>query len=168
MDGIEPVVETMAQNWSSMDREGKYERADCHQRTHARLGWSCCQDGPQRNLCESLEMPRPSMVEVETTTLERSGERQMVWPTPTTVQNLQVGRHCCLEKCPNSMEMQTVCRNLSKKTRVGCILLKTVEAGNSFRNVERAQHRWSRVLRGPMCVRHDWDECRCYLVDMEK
>ena len=33
------------------------------------------------------------MVEMETTSLERSGERQMVWPTPTTVQNLQVGGH---------------------------------------------------------------------------
>ena len=31
---------------------------------------------------------------------------------------------------------QTVCRNQSRTTRDGCILLKTVEAGNSFRNVE--------------------------------
>ena len=30
-----------------------------------------------------------------------------------------------------------VCRKLSKTTRVGCVLLKTVEAGNNFRNVER-------------------------------
>ena len=35
------------------------------------------------------------MVEMETATLERSGERQMVWPTPTAVQNLQVGGHGC-------------------------------------------------------------------------
>ena len=41
-------------------------------------------------------------------------------------------------RCPNSLEMQTVCRNLSKKTRVGCILLKTFKAGNSFRNGEGA------------------------------
>ena len=45
---------------------------------------------------------------------------------------------------------------------------KTVEVGSSFRNVERAQYRWSRVLRGPMRVRHDWDECWCYLVGKGK
>ena len=45
MDGIEPVVETMAQNWPSLDRKGQYERVDGHQRTHAQLGCSCCQDG---------------------------------------------------------------------------------------------------------------------------
>ena len=63
---------------------------------------------------------------------------------------------------------RTVCRNLSRTTRVGCILLKAVEAGNSFRHVERAVYRWSRVPRGPMCVRHDWDGCRCCLVHKEK
>ena len=92
MDGIGPVVETPAQNWTSLDRKGQYicERVDGHQRTYAQLGWSCCQDGPQRNLCEGLEMPRSSMVEMETAPLEKSGERQMVWPTPTAVENLQV------------------------------------------------------------------------------
>ena len=49
----------------------------------------------QRNLCEGLEMPRSSMVEMETASLERSRERQMVWSAPTTVQNQQVGRHGC-------------------------------------------------------------------------
>ena len=44
---------------------------------------------------EGLEMPRPPMVEMETTPLERCGERQMVWPTPTAIQNLPVGRHGC-------------------------------------------------------------------------
>ena len=48
-----------------------------------------------------------------------------------------------------------VCRKLSKTTRVGCILLKTVEVGSNFRNVERALYRWSRVPRGPKRVRHD-------------
>ena len=49
----------------------------------------------QRNLGEGSEMSRPSMVEMETTPLERNGERQMVWPTPTAFQNLQVGGHGC-------------------------------------------------------------------------
>ena len=95
MDGIEPVVETMAQTWPSLDRKRQHERVDGHQTTYAQLGWSCCQDVPQRNLCEGLEMPRSSMVEMETAPLERSGERQMVWPTPTAVQSLQVGEHGC-------------------------------------------------------------------------
>ena len=168
VDGIGPVVETLAQNWPSVDREGQLERVDCCQRTCAQLGWSCCQNGPQRNLCEGLEMPRSSMVEMETASLERSRERQMVWSAPTTVQNLQVGRHGCWGGLQISLEMQTVCRNLSKTTRVGCTLLKTVEAGSSLRNVERALYRWSRVPRGPMRVRHDWDGCRGCLVDREK
>ena len=32
------------------------------------------------------------MVEMETAPLEGSGERQMVWPTPTTVQNGEVSK----------------------------------------------------------------------------
>ena len=75
-DGTGPVVETLAQNWTSVDRKEQHERVDGHPRTYAQLGWSCCQDGLQRNLCEGLEMPRSSMVEMETATLERSGERQ--------------------------------------------------------------------------------------------
>ena len=44
-----------------------------------------------KEICaEGLEMPRSSVVEMETVSLERSGERQMVWSAPTTVQNLQV------------------------------------------------------------------------------
>ena len=61
-----------------------------------------------------------------------------------------------------------VCRKLSQTTRVGCILLKTVEAGSNFRNVERAVYRWSRVPRGPKRVRHDWDECSGCLAGREK
>ena len=95
MDGTGSVVETLAQDWSSMDRERQYERADCHQRTYAQLGRPCGQDGLHRNLREGLEMPRPSMVEMETTSLERSRERQMCWSSPTKVQNLQMGGHGC-------------------------------------------------------------------------
>ena len=140
------------QNRSSVDREGQHERVDCYQRTYVQLGWSCCQNGPQRNLCEGLEMPRSSMVEMETASLERSRERHMVWSAPTG------GKTWLLGKSPNSLEMP-------KTTRVGCTLPKTVEAGSSLRNVERALYRWSRVLRGPMRVRHDWDGCRGCLVD---
>ena len=75
VDGIGPVVETLAQNWSSVDREGQLERVDCYQRTCAQLGWPCCQK--------------------ETASLERRRERHMVWSAPTTVENLQVGGHGC-------------------------------------------------------------------------
>ena len=94
-NGAGTVVETLAQDWSSMDQEMQYECAGGHQRSHAQLGWPCGKDGLQRNLCEGSEMSRPSMVEMETAQLERSGERQMVWATPTAVQNLQVGGHGC-------------------------------------------------------------------------
>ena len=131
-------------------------------------GWSCCQDGLQRNLCEGSEMSRLTMVEMETATLERSGERQNGLAHTHSGSKSTGGRAWLLEEYPNSLEMQTVYRNLFKKTRVGCILLKTVEVGNSFRNVEGAQHRWSPVPRGPMRVRLDWDECWCYLVGKGK
>ena len=146
----------------------QYECAGGHQRSYAQLGWPCGKDGLQRNLCEGSEMSRPSMVEMETAQLERGGERQIVWPTPTAVQKSTGGRTWLLGRSPNLWETRMVCRKLYRTTRVGCILLRTVEAGSSFRNVEGAQHRWSRVLRGSMCVRHDWDGCRCCLVDKEK
>ena len=95
MDGTGSVVETLAQDWSSMDRERQYECAGGHKRSYAQLDRPCGQNGLQRNLREGLEMPRPSMVEIETTPLERSGERQMVWPTPTAIQNLPAGGHGC-------------------------------------------------------------------------
>ena len=163
VDGIEPVVETLAQNWSSMDRKGQYERVVCHQRTYAQLGWSCCQDGPQRNLCEGLEMPGLEYNFTGKKWRKTNGLAHTHNGSKSTG-----GRTWLLGKCTNSQLMQTICRNLSRTTRVGCILLKTVEAGNSFRNVERALYRWFRVPQGPRCVRHDWDGCRCYLVDKEK
>ena len=73
VENVISVKKPLAQNWSSVDREGQpHERVDCYPRTYAQLGWSCCQNGPQRSLCESLEMPRSSMVEMETASLERS------------------------------------------------------------------------------------------------
>ena len=116
------MVETLAQDWSSMDREVQYECAGGHPRSYAQLGWTCGKDGLHRNLCEGSEMSRPSMVEMETSQLERSGERQVVWPTPTAVQNLQVGRHGCwgglqicwkrgwsVENCPRQHGLVALC-----------------------------------------------------------
>ena len=89
-------------------------------------------------------------------------------PHPERFKNLQSGRTWLLGRSPSLLETQMVCRILSRTMRDGCILLKTVETGSSSRNVERALCRRSRVPRGPKCVRHDWDECRCCLVDNEK
>ena len=80
-NGAGTVVETMAQDWSPMDREMQYESAGGRQRSYAQLGWTCGKDGLQRNLCEGLEMPRSLMVEMETAKLERGGERDK-WSGP--------------------------------------------------------------------------------------
>ena len=84
-----------AQDRSSLDREMQYECAGGHQKSYAQLGWTCGKDGLQRNLCKGSEMSRLTMVEMETDKLERGGERQMVWSTPTTVQNLEVRGQFC-------------------------------------------------------------------------
>ena len=49
-NGAGTVVETLAQDWSSLDREMQYECAGVHQRSYAQLGWTCGKDGLQRNL----------------------------------------------------------------------------------------------------------------------
>ena len=121
-NGAGTVVETLAQDWSSMDREMQYECAGGHQRSYAQLGWTCGKDGLQRNLCEGSQMSRPSMVEMATAKLERGGERQMVRPAPTAVQNLQVGGHGCwgglqicwkrgwsVENCPRQHGLVAFC-----------------------------------------------------------
>ena len=56
VDGNGPMVEALAQDWSSLDREVQHERADCHPRTSARLGWSRCHIGLLGNLRECFEM----------------------------------------------------------------------------------------------------------------
>ena len=78
------------------------------------------------------------------------------------------GRTWLLGRSPSLLETQMVCRKRFKTIRFGCILLKTVEAGSNFRNMERALYRWSRVPRGPKRVQHDWDECSGCLADREK
>ena len=103
------------------------------------LSWTCGKDGLQRNLCESSEMSRLTMVEMETDKLERGGERQMVWSTPTTVQNLQVGGTWSLGRSPSLLGTRMVCRKRLKTIRDGCVLLKTVEGGSNFRNVQARQ-----------------------------
>ena len=121
------MVETLAQDWSSLDREMQYECAGGHPRSYAQLGWTCGKDGLQRNLCEGSEMSRLTMVEMETDKLERGGERQMVWSTPTTVQNLQVGGHGCwgglqicwergwsVENCPRQHGLVASCSKSRK------------------------------------------------------
>ena len=122
MDGNGPVVETLAQDGSQTDREMQHERRVCHQRTSTQL----CQNGLQRNLLESLEMSRTSMVEMETAPLERNGERRMVWPAPTAFQNLQVGGHGGGGGFQIHWKRRRFVGISSRTTWDGCILLKTV------------------------------------------
>ena len=52
LDGNRPVVETVAQDGSPMDREIQHERSNCHQRTSTQLGRSCCQiDWTTKEIC---------------------------------------------------------------------------------------------------------------------
>ena len=48
MDGNAPVVETLAQDGSQMDREMQLERLVCHQRTSTQLGGSCGQKSARK------------------------------------------------------------------------------------------------------------------------
>ena len=142
------MLETLAQDWSSMDREMQYECAGGHQRSYAQLGWTCGKDGLQRNLCEGSEMSRPPMVEMETDKLERGGERTNgLVHTPQTVQNLQVGGHGCWGGPPNLLGTRMVCRKRCKTTRVGCILLKTVEGWKQFSEMWKEP-----CIDGPGCL----------------
>ena len=91
VDGNGSVVETLAQDWSPLDREMQHECADSHQGTSALLGWSRGQNGPLEDLREGFEMSGTSVVEMETAPLERSGARQRRRTAPKAVQNLQMG-----------------------------------------------------------------------------
>ena len=98
----EPPWMEMDQWWRLWHRTGhrwieklQHEHSDCHQRTYAQLGRSCCQIGLQRDLCEGFEVSRTSVVEMATAPLERSKEGEMVRSAPKTIQHLQEGRHGC-------------------------------------------------------------------------
>ena len=130
------MVETLAQDWSSLDREMQYECTGGHPRSYAQLGWTCGKDGLQRYLCEGSEMSRLTMVEMETDKLERGGKRQMVWSAPTTVQNLQMGGHGCwgglqicwecgwsVENCPRQHGLVASCSK-SRKLEAVCEMWK--------------------------------------------
>ena len=140
------MVETLAQDWSSMDREMQYECAGGHQRSYAQLGWTCGKDGLQRNLCEGSEMSRPSMVEMETARLERSGERQTVWPTPTAVQKLQVLGHGCW----GSIQIHWKCRR-----SIGICPRKhgLVASSSKLWKLEAIYEMWKEpFFDGPVCL----------------
>ena len=63
-----------------------------HQGTSAQLRRSRCQNG-LGDLREGLDMSRTSVVEVATPPLGRSGEGQMGWSAPKTIQSFQMGGH---------------------------------------------------------------------------
>ena len=69
-------------------------------------------------------MSRSSVVEVATAPLERSGEGQVGWSVPKTIQYFQM-------RLPSLLEMQMVLRNHSIRLQDGCNLLRTVGVGDS-------------------------------------
>ena len=167
-NGVGTMLEPLTHDWSSMDREMQYECAGGHQGSYAQLGWTCGKAGLQRNLCEGSEMSRPIMVEMETAKLERGGGRQNGLVHTHNGSESTGGRTWLLGRSPSLLGTRMVCRKRFKTTRGACVLLKTVEGGSNFRNVERALYRWSRVPRGPKRVRHDWDDCSGCLADGEE
>ena len=91
VDGNGPVVETLAQDRSPLDREVQHERSDCHQRTSTQLGRSCCQIGVQRDLCARARK----------ITIEREREIWRALGTPLSVSN---------HACPCSAVLMVQCR----------------------------------------------------------
>ena len=75
--GIGPVVETLAQNRSSVDREGQRERVDGNR--EGKLSWPGHVAGMDHKEICAKALPRSSMVEMETASLERSGDK---WSGP--------------------------------------------------------------------------------------
>ena len=118
-NGAGTVVETLAQNWQWIEM--------CNMVLAIRdrmLSWAGhVARMDYKEICaKALRCRGLTMVEMETAKLERGGERQMVWPTPTTVQNLQVGGHGCwgglqicwergwsVENCPRQHGLVAFC-----------------------------------------------------------
>ena len=62
VDGNGSVVETLALHWTLLDREMQHKCSECHQRTSAQLGRTCCQNELLGDLREGLEMSVTSVV----------------------------------------------------------------------------------------------------------
>ena len=107
-NGAGTVVETLAQDWSSMDREMQCERTGGHQRSYAQLGWTCGKAGLQRNLCDGLEMPRPSMVAIETASTGKKWRRTNGLAHTHNGSKSTGGRTWLLGRSPNLLEMRMV------------------------------------------------------------
>ena len=119
VDGNGSVVETLAQNWTPLDREVQHVCADSHQSTSALLGKARGQNGLLGDLREGLEMSGTSVVEMATALLERSGERQVGRTASETIQNSADGRTLCRPRCPKSVVCRWVCRICTAVTAPG-------------------------------------------------
>ena len=133
MDGNGPVLETAAQDRSPLDREVQSECFDRLQRTSAQLGRSCFQNGVLRDVCEGLEVSGTSVV-VATTPLERSGEGQSRW------------------RSPSMLEMQMALRKQSTKTHCDkpCLGVANVDAGEMHQ--QRHEPTNARLVGGMLSV----------------
>ena len=102
VDGNGSVVETLAQNWTLLDREVQHECADSHERTSALLGRTCGQNGQLGDLREDLEMLGTSVVEM-------ARERQVDRTTSKTIQNPQMGGYCVDRGIQSLWDCRWVC-----------------------------------------------------------
>ena len=140
VDGNGPVVETLAQDRSPLDREVQHERSDAR--------------GLQKGLQTSVVSGLP---------LVRSGEGQHGLVRTQNDSKFTDGRTWCRRRSPSSPEMPMVLRSQSKCPWVGSNLLKIAGVGDSLQNLERARSWCSlcgcetkihKMPRGPKCVRH--------------
>ena len=124
VDGNGSVVETLAQNWTLLDREVQHECADSHQRTRALLGRTCGQNGQLGDLREDLEMLGTSVVEM-------ARERQVGRDRIQNDSKSTDGRILCRPRYPKSVGLQMGLLNLRNSRQVGYNLLRIACNGGS-------------------------------------
>ena len=120
VDGNRSVVETLAQNWTPLDREVQREWADRHQRTCALLGRSRSQKGLLGDLRECLS----TSVVVATSLLERGRDSKST-----------DGRIRCRRRYPKFVGTQMVSQNLCNNLQDGYMLFSFVGNGSISRNL---------------------------------
>ena len=115
MDGIEPVVETMAQNWPSMGRKGNMNVLTAiRERVLSWAGRVARMD--HKEICaKTLRCEVFNGGDGDSFTGKKSRKTNGLAHTHNGSKSTG-GRTWLLGKCPKSLEMQTVCRNLSRTT----------------------------------------------------
>ena len=147
--GHGPVVDTLAQHWSPLNREMQHECADTSENEHS-LSWA--------GHVAMLDYKEICAKALRCRGLQWWRWRQLHWKKWRRTKGLvrtqndsksSVGRTWCRHRSPSLPETQKALRNQSKCPRVGSNLLKIVHVGDSFAKFPK-----SHVLVQPMRVRN--------------